>query len=132
MDKNNNKKIWTVKISWWAEYAKVADRLAEFIADNKNYTIESNSDIKELWDHFYVLFKIKIIPDYTKPERFVNWQALLNLNANWKKSFEKCETIAVGRALAFLWYQSDWNIASFEEIENLETQNYSDWFENIK
>ncbi len=104
-------KIKTIKLNGKTDYAKVATRLAEFISATKN-----NSSIKTQheFSEGYVIFKATITPDITNPERIFTGTSLGKLTA--VKAFEKLETIAVGRALAFAGYLSDGEIASSEEM----------------
>lgn len=107
-------KIKTIKLNGNIDYAKVSARLAEFHKANKNGTLETSYDFRE----GMVIFRAKLTPDVAKPERSFPGTSLGKLGAT--KAFEKLETIAVGRALAFAGYLSDGEIASSEEMEKYE------------
>lgn len=107
-------KIKTIKLNGNIDYAKVSARLAEFHKANKNGTLETSYDFRE----GMVIFRAKLTPDVSKPERSFPGTSLGKLGAT--KAFEKLETIAVGRALAFAGYLSDGEIASSEEMEKYE------------
>lgn len=107
------KKIKTINLSQGGktiEYAKVSARIAEIHKNAKNVTISTNFEFKEGW----AIFKATVIPDCSKPERYFNGHSMGKTAAI--KAFEKLETIAVGRALAFAGYLSDGEIASMEEM----------------
>lgn len=97
------------------QYAQVKDRLQEFRSANPHALIETIPTIQE---DGVVLFKAHIVSDKSdqhSPE--ATGHAFGNLSKG-EKSFEKLETIAVGRALALLGYASDGEIASSEEMED--------------
>lgn len=93
------------------DYAKVSARVAEFLKDNKNASIATTYEFKEGW----VIFKATVYPDAEKQSRVFHGTSLGKVGAI--KAFEKLETIAVGRALAFAGYLSDGEIASDEEMD---------------
>ena len=91
------------------KYAQVSERIREVHKENKNISIET--DI--LWIGEKGGFQVKAT---IKTDKWVfTWHSFWMYK--WDKSLEKQETVAVGRALAFAWYLADWEIASFEEIE---------------
>lgn len=92
------------------EYAKVSSRVAEFHKLNKQTSIRTTFEFKEGW----AIFKAMVIPDVANLERYFNGSSIGKVGAT--KAFEKLETIAVGRALAFAGFLSDGEIASIEEM----------------
>lgn len=104
-------KLKTIKVSGGGEYAKVAERLKEFHNQYKSGKIETSYNLTEAM----ICFKATITPDTTKPDRFFTGHSLGAIKG--VKAFEKLETIAVGRALAFLGLLADGDVASADEIE---------------
>ena len=101
------------------QYAQVKDRLQEFRSANPHALIETTPTIQ---DDGVVLFRARILTnkaDDTSAE--ATGHAFGNVGKG-EKSFEKLETIAVGRALALLGYASDGEIASSEEMEEFLAQ----------
>ena len=95
-------------------YAKVADRLGEFLKANANATISTKCEFKE----DFVIFVATVIPDHTTPSRYFTGTSLGKIG--FDKALEKIETLAVGRALAFGGYLADGEIASAEEMQKYE------------
>ena len=93
-----------------ADYAKVAQRVLEIHADNATCDIQTNYEFKEGW----CLFTATVT---TKKGKF-NGHSLAKVG-DWK-AFEKAETIAVGRAIAFAGYLASGEIATYEEINDVE------------
>jgi len=81
---------------------------------NKNLSIKTEFDIKENT----VIFKAEVYIKDT--DQTFNWSAFWEV---WKeKAFEKLETVAVWRALAFAWFEvKDW-IASWEEMQRFQSK----------
>jgi hypothetical protein len=101
-------KVKTMDISG-KEYAKVADRMKQFREENPKGKVDTS--FTQLPDGQMVL-KAEI----TKEDGSVaTGQAMGKLGQ--AKAFEKLESIAVGRALAFLGYMASGEIASSEEME---------------
>lgn len=95
------------------EHAKVKDRLKAFWEENPNGKIETKPTIM---DAGRVMFSCSILRDKSNLEsREATAHALGNIAD--EKSFEKLETISVGRALALLGYATDGEIVSSEEME---------------
>lgn len=113
-------KLKTIKVSGGGDYAKVAERLKEFHSQYKLGKIETDYKITESM----LCFKATITPDTTKPERFFTGHSLGGIKG--VKAFEKLETIAVGRALAFLGLLADGEIASADEMEEYKNEVITD------
>jgi hypothetical protein len=101
----------TIELGKGVEYAKVAARLAEFHADQQSCSIETSCEFKEGW----ALFRAVVT---TKRGTFSGHS--MGKVTGKIKQFEKQETIAVGRALAFAGYLASGEIASFEEMADFE------------
>ena len=100
------------------QYAQVKDRLQEFRKANPHAKIETTPAIQ---DDGSILFKAYILTNKADPNSADATGHALG-NSKDVKSFEKLETIAVGRALALLGYASDGEIASSEEMEEFLAQ----------
>ena len=88
-----DRKVETIKLGKdGPNYAKVAARSAEFHRDNETCSIETSVEFKE----GFALFTAKVT---TKKGTFMGHS--MEKVAGKQKQFEKQETIAVGRALAF-------------------------------
>ena len=108
-----SKKTNTIKISGNADYAKVSARLKEFREECPHGLIETTPAIQADGS---IIFKARILKkkgDEASPEAVAHAHG----KNSGQKAFEKLETIAVGRALAFLGYGADGEIASSEEME---------------
>ena len=106
----SDRKIETIEIGKGVHYAKVAARLAEFHRDNETCAIETSCDFKEGW----VIFTAKVT---TKKGAFTGHS--MDKVQGKQKQFEKQETIAVGRALAFAGYLASGDIATYEEMADV-------------
>lgn len=90
------------------DYVRVVKRLQEYHAEHTDtMSIDTNYELQ--WE--FVIFKATVI---TKKWTFTG-------SSFWRtakeKAFEKLETVAVWRALAFAWYSATEDIASQEEME---------------
>jgi intergrase/recombinase len=95
------------------EYSKVADRVKEFRQDCPFG--ETTTDIKINGE--YIFASAVATKDRSNPQSATaSGHAIAKLTGN-EKEFEKLETLAVGRALAFLGYGASGEIASSEEME---------------
>lgn len=103
-------RLKTIKLSGNIEYAKVSARVAEFNRQNGNGSITTEYDFRDGW----VIFKATVVPDMKNETRVFKGTSMGKVGAT--KAFEKLETIAVGRALAFAGLLSDGEIASSEEM----------------
>ncbi|MFS4438586.1 hypothetical protein ACMA5I_10260 [Paracoccaceae bacterium GXU_MW_L88] len=96
------------------EYAPVSARLEQFHSDHKKGTIET----EQLFNEGYVIFKAIIALD---DNRTFTGHAFGKIGK--EKAFEKVETTAVGRALAFAGYLAGGEIASYDEVKAFEDDN---------
>ena len=102
-----------------SDYAKVVERVKEFRKDNPNGLIETTPTI----EGNMIIFKARVLKNKSET---VSAEATGHAYGENKgaKAFEKLETIATGRALAFLGYAADGEIASSDEMEEFyEYQN---------
>lgn len=98
------------------EHAKVKDRLKAFWEAHPHGSIDTSQQRTEN----QIIFKAHIIADKSDEfSREATGHSYGNIGED--KSFEKLETIAVGRALALLGYATDGEIASLEEMEEFES-----------
>jgi len=100
----------TIKIGGDTDYAKVVTRLIEMHADSGECSVETSC---EFIQGVGVMFRAVVT---TKKGKFSGHS--FDKIGNRKKQFEKQETIAVGRALAFAGYLASGEIASYEEISD--------------
>ena len=108
----NERKTETIDLGRGVQYAKVADRSVQFHLDNELCEVKTSVRFSE----GHVLFKARV---RTKKGTFTG-HSLGKLGGK-EKAFEKLETIAVGRALAFAGYLADGHIACAEEMETFPT-----------
>lgn len=107
-----DRKVETIELGKGVNYAKVAARSAEFHRDNETCSIETSCKFKD----GFVLFTAKVT---TKKGTFTGHS--MEKVQGRQKQFEKQETIAVGRALAFAGYLATGQIATFEEMADIVT-----------
>lgn len=94
-----------------ADYVSVSDRVDKYHAEHtENMSIETSFEINSN----IVIFKAIV---KTKKGTFT-WSSFWQVGK--EKAFEKLETVAVGRALAFAGYETRGGIASREEMENFQ------------
>ena len=91
-------------------YIQVSERVLEFNKLYPNGSIQTEPTFKDNT----VYFKAVIYPDTTKSERFFNGHSFGELGK--EKALEKLETVAVGRALAFMGIGIVEGIASADEM----------------
>lgn len=96
-----------------ADYAKVAERLKLFREDCPQGSIETVGDIKD----GYIIFRTTIIKDLSNEFSARSTGTAMQKMDDAKKTFEKTESISVGRSLALLGYLASGDIASSEEME---------------
>jgi len=104
--------VKTIKLQG-KDYAQVVERVKEFRKDCPYGKIETSPLIQE---DGQIIFKATVIKDKSDESSAEATGHALGNNKS-QKSFEKLETIAVGRALAMLGYASDGEIASGDEME---------------
>lgn len=113
------------------EYSKVADRIKEFRQDCPFGETKTNIDIKGE----YMFVNAYVQKDKSNPTSASSTGNIIKKITGEDKEFEKAETLAVGRALAFLGYGASGEIASSEEMEEFlsfrERKEIED-FENFK
>ena len=97
------------------EYATVPQRLKQFRETNPRSLVETKPTIAD----GNVTFSAKIVKDKKDPNSAeATGHSYGKLTGD--KSFEKLETVAVGRALALLGYLNNGQIATSEEMEEFE------------
>lgn len=99
------------------EYAPVSARVEQFHKDFPDGSIETEQEFKE----GFVIFKAKISFTINGADRIFNGHAFGKVGQ--EKAFEKLETTAVGRALAFAGYLAGGEIASYDEIKAFEERD---------
>jgi len=107
-------------------YVGVHTRVQKFHDKYKNGQI--TTDFTTVWD--IISFKATVILDVdAKNPRCFTWSSLWDITK--EKAFEKLETVAVGRALAFAWFDiKDW-IASWDEMDRFNKNKWRDLWEII-
>ena len=111
----NERKSDTVQIKTKqgpVEYAKVSSRLSELHKDNVTCDIVTAYEFKDGWCLF--------VATVTTKKGTYTGHSIDKIDGK-QKQFEKQESIAVGRALAFAGYLSDGSIASYEEMADVVT-----------
>ena len=108
----SDRKVPTITIGKGIEYATVAARSTAFHADNAKCAVETSCEFKE----GYVLVSATVT---TSKGTFTGHS--MDKPGGRQKQFEKQETIAVGRALAFAGYLASGAIACEEEMADVVT-----------
>lgn len=106
------KKVPTIDLKG-KEYAQVKDRVKKFRENTTNGSIET--EMQQLPDGSVVIKATVVVDKSDEGSRSATGQSFGKIGTD--KAFEKLETIAVGRALAFLGYLADGEIASSDEME---------------
>lgn len=102
------------------QYAPVDERIKAFHAKNPKCSIRTKTTI----NGNVVMVVAKVIPNTDNMEVYFTGSSYGQVGRD--KAFEKLETVAVGRALAFAGYLADGKIASYEEMEKWEeTKEYT-------
>lgn len=104
-------KVPTIKLAG-KNYAQVKDRIKAFLEAHTNGAIQTSPNISG--ESCFI--QAKVIPDTSNATRFFTASSYGPIKG--LKAFEELETIAVGRALAYLGYGIDGSITSKEEIED--------------
>ena len=106
----SERKVDTIDLGRGVKYAKVASRCAELHRDYDKCDIETTFEFKDGWAIFFATVR-------TAKGTFTGHS--IGKVAGRDKQFEKQETIAVGRALAFAGYLASGEIASAEEMGDM-------------
>lgn len=113
------------------EYAKVNERMLEFRNANPRGKISTTPEYITINQVPYIQFRAEIVKDKSdETSAEASGHARLQ-DDNKQKTFEKCETIAVGRALAFLGYGANGEIASSEEMEEFQAHKQAQYQEAV-
>lgn len=109
------KKLKTINLSG-KQYAQVAERLRAIHDDHKDFDIVTTPTITDSGNIiFTATLTIRDKKDANGPVVYTGHSFGKN---GAVKAFEKQETIAVGRALAFAGYHADGEIASADEMKD--------------
>lgn len=108
------------------DYVWVHTRVQKFHDKYKNWQITTEfTKVNEI-----ISFQATVVLDVTVPleqRRLFTWSSLWDVNK--EKAFEKLETVAVWRALAFAWFDiKDW-IASDDEMQRFQANQWRDLWE---
>jgi hypothetical protein len=102
-----------------ADYSKISSRVKAFCSTFETAQILTEIVKDELG---HVIFKAHAVVDGTIKGTGHAHEVEGSNNTNNTSHYEVCETIAVGRALAFIGYSEIDSLASYEEIENSKLQ----------
>lgn len=105
-------KLPTIKLKG-KDYVQVKDRILFFNEEYPNGSIRTEVEHKQ--DGSYAWMKAIVIPDVKNPERYFVGRSASPVDE--EKSYEKLETVAVGRALALMGIGILESVASAEEIQ---------------
>lgn len=100
------------------KYIEVKERVKAFNEDHENGSIRTKI-INQ--NNNLVSFIAKVIPDVDKPKRHFTGHSFGTIDE--VKAFEKLETVAVGRALAFAGYGIIEGIASADEMRRFQSKS---------
>jgi hypothetical protein len=112
------KQLPTIKLKG-KDYVQVKDRVLFFNEEFPNGSIRTEADYANA-KAGYVWVKAIAIPDVTNMERFFIGRSAGLVDG--EKSFEKLETVAVGRSLALMGIGVLESVASADEIHNYESR----------
>lgn len=105
--------VKTTKIQGGAEYARVADRIKIFWEENPRGKITTTPKI----EGEYIIFTTEIVIDQANEFSKKATGSAMEKIGGKVKTFEKTESVSVGRALALIGYLASGEIASSEEME---------------
>lgn len=108
------------------DYATVPTRLKEFRSKNPRAAIETDPTIS----NETIMFKATITVDKSDPDSATSTGHSYG-KLTGDKSFEKLETVAVGRALSLLGYLNNGEVASTEEMLEFEEHKQTQLLEDI-
>jgi hypothetical protein len=103
------------------EYAPVSARVEQFHKDYGSGSITTETTFSE--GHVIVKATITFSASHDAPTRTFTGHSYGKVGT--EKAFEKLETTAVGRALAFAGYLAGGEIASYDEIESFHDKEKS-------
>lgn len=103
-----------------ADYSKISSRVKAFCSTYETAQILTEI-VKDEREH--VIFKAHAVVDGTIRGTGHAHEVEGSNNTNNASYYEVCETIAVGRALAFMGFSAADSLASYEEIENSKLQD---------
>lgn len=112
------KKLKTISLKG-REYVQVSERVLAFNETYPNGMITA----KPTFNDKTVYFIAEIFPDSKDKERYFTGHSFGILGA--EKALEKLETVAVGRALAFMGIGIVESIASSDEMANFHNKNFN-------
>lgn len=98
-------------------YVSVSTRIEQFHTKYENGSIKTNFTFHE----DIVSFTATVTPDIANPERVFTGSSFGEPKK--EKAFEKLETVAVGRALAFAGFEVEDGIASKEEMSGVNPES---------
>jgi hypothetical protein len=104
-----------------ADYSKISSRVKAFCSTYETAQILTEI-VKDEVGH--VIFKAHAVVDGTIRGTAHAHEVEGSSNINNSSHYEACETIAVGRALAFIGYSEADSLASYEEIESSKLQEF--------
>lgn len=115
-------------------YSPVSARVEQFHKDHRDGEIHTEYEFKEGFCIFKASVSFGKMTIFKTNENGVGekvWERVFNGHAFGKvgteKAFEKLESVAVGRALAFAGYLAGGEIASYDEIEKFNTNQNGDF-----
>ena len=103
------------------DYSKISARIKAFSSTYETAQILTEI-VKDEEDH--VIFKAHAVVDGLVRGTGHAHEVEGSSNINNSSHYEACETIAVGRALAFIGYSEADSLASYEEIESSKLQEF--------
>lgn len=103
------------------KYSPVSERVSQFHKDQKDGNIETSYEFKEGLCIFKATVSFGATDESIPQFRTFNGHAFGKVGT--EKAFEKLESVAVGRALAFAGYLAGGEIASYDEIEKFNGNN---------
>lgn len=121
------KKLETIDLKGKA-YATVPTRIKEFRADCPNGLISTSYVLQGE----NVVFTARILKDKANEHSAEATGHAIGPIGKGEKSFEKLETISVGRALAMLGYMAGGDVASSEEMEEFMEFQEEKWAKELE
>jgi hypothetical protein len=107
--------VKTTKIQGGANYATVPDRLKEFRTENPRAKVETSHQFLEDGSLVFSCYILKDKSDENSADA-TGTAMYTPKDLQKAKSFEKLETVSVGRALSLLGYLNNGQVASTEEM----------------